>query len=199
MVMEKEIDARGLACPQPVLLTKKELDEGREGTFRVLVDSEVARENVKRFAESEGCSVQVRQEGDRFEVRVAKGSVAENEEAKRHGAVVGDEVVLICTDVLGKGDARLGAILMKAFLNALVDADPAPKKLMFLNEGVRLTTAGSEVLDVLGEFQRRGVGLFSCGTCLEYYQLKDALKVGEVTNMFEIVKSLSHAAKVIGL
>jgi selenium metabolism protein YedF len=199
MAMEKEVDARGLACPQPVLLTKKELEESGEGFFCVIVDNEVARDNVKRYAESQGCSVQVRQEGERFEVRVAKGSAAENDEGKKRGAVVGDEVVLICTDVLGKGDARLGAILMKAFLNTLLDAEPAPKKLMFLNEGVRLTSAGSEVLDVLGEFQRRGVGLFSCGTCLEYYQLKDSFKVGEVTNMFEIVKSLSHAAKVIGL
>jgi selenium metabolism protein YedF len=199
MMMEKEIDARGLACPEPVVLTKRALEDEPAGCFRVIVDSVVSRDNVKRFAESQGCSVVVEEKGEGFALRVVRGPLVPCDESGKQTAVSGDEVILICTDVLGKGDAKLGAILMKGFLNTLLDADPAPTKVIFLNEGVRLTTAGSEVLDVLGEFQRRGVGLFSCGTCLEYYQLKEKLKVGEVTNMFEIVKSLSRAAKVIGL
>lgn len=197
--MEKEVDARGLACPQPVLLAKKALEEGGTGIVRVVVDNETACDNVQRFAESQGCDVIVEAQGEGFVLRVKRPGLGGADTPVTRAAAGGDEVVLICTDVLGKGDVRLGAVLMKAFLNTLVDADPRPTRLLFMNEGVRLTCEASEVLDVLGEFQRRGVGIFSCGTCLEFYYLREKLKVGEVTNMFEIVKSLTQAAKVIGI
>jgi selenium metabolism protein YedF len=101
------------------------------------------------------------------------------------------------SDRLGTGDERLGEILMKAFLNTLWDNEPKPAKLMFINDGVRLTTEGSEVLDTLRLLEKDGVEIFSCGTCLEYYKLKDDLRVGKVTNMYETVHSLMDAGKVI--
>ena len=107
------------------------------------------------------------------------------------------DVVFITSDRLGTGDKRLGEMLMGGFLNTLCSANSRPAKLLFINDGVRLTTEGSEVLETLELLAEVGVEIFSCGTCLEYYKLKDKLKVGQVTNMYDIVNSLLFAGKVI--
>lgn len=107
------------------------------------------------------------------------------------------DVVLITSDRLGTGDRKLGKILMKAFLNTLWDVEPKPAKLLFINDGIRLTTEGSEVLETLHLLEKEGVQIFSCGTCLEYYHLKEKLKVGLVTNMYDNMNSLLSASKVI--
>lgn len=189
--MATVIDAQGLPCPQPVIKTKKALQEINDGTITVLVDRPEARDNVQRFAESQGCQVKVTEKDGVFHLDITKGQLAQAEAKKS------SDVVFITTDRLGTGDERLGEILMKAFLNTLWDNEPKPAKLIFINSGVRLTTEGSDVLDTLKLLEKEGVQIFSCGTCLEYYKLKDDLRVGQVTNMYEIVHSLMDAGKVI--
>lgn len=186
-----EVDARGLPCPQPVIKTKKALEEIEEGTITVLVDSSEGCQNVERFAHSQGCQVGVRERDGIFYLDVVKGRPAPAETKKS------SDVVLITSDLLGTGDRRLGKILMKAFLNTLWDADCKPAKLLFINDGVRLTTEGSEVLEALHLLEKEGVQIFSCGTCLEYYHLKERLKVGLVSNMYNTVDSLLSAGKVV--
>ena len=107
------------------------------------------------------------------------------------------DVIFITSDRLGTGDKRLGEMLMGGFLNALCGAKSRPAKLIFTNDGVRLTVEGSEVLDILELLAEKGVEILSCGTCLEYYKLKDKLKVGQVTNAYDTVNSLLSASKVI--
>jgi len=186
-----EVDARGLPCPRPVVETKRALEKIEDGEITVLVDSPESCENVQRFATSQGCHVEVAEREGVFYLNIVKGRLAKAE--PRGGRVV----VLITTDRFGTGDERLGEMLMKAFLNTLWDASPKPAKIVFINDGVWLTTEGSEVLDTLHLLERDGVQIFSCGTCLEYYQLKDRLRVGEVTNMFDTVASLLSADKVL--
>lgn len=194
--MIKELDARGLSCPQPVLQTKNMLGEMSEGMLMVIVDNTIARENVKRFAESNGCSVKVEEKTGEYLLTIIKGEVPEvNNNIK---ASVG-QIILISTDVLGKGDRKLGETLMEAFIYTLVDAKPSPQKIILLNEGVKLATYGSPVLEALEILQNKGVGILSCGTCINFYQLKDKLKIGTITNMVEVVESLSNADKVICL
>lgn len=106
-------------------------------------------------------------------------------------------VGFITASVLGVGDEQLGRILMRAFIKTLKELNPLPERLIFVNSGVRLTTEGSELIADLRELEARGVRMLSCGTCLDYYQLKDALAVGTVTNMFEIVTSLVAADRVL--
>ena len=115
--MNGEIDARGLACPQPVLATKKALEEVEEGVIKVIVDNEAARENVKRFAESQGCSVTTEEKEGEFHIQVIKSRL-ENVEGKPKLATSKD-VFLIGTDCLGEGEKELGKVLMKAFINTL--------------------------------------------------------------------------------
>ena len=198
--MVREVDARGLPCPRPVINTKKALEEIEAGKITVLVDSNESRQNVQRFAQSQGCQVEVREKDGIFYLDIVKGQPVQIEtttgssqvESRKNG-----DVVLITSEVLGTGDRRLGEILMKAFLNTLWDAETKPAKILFLNDGVRLTTEGSEVLETLHLLEKEGVQIFSCGTCLEYYQLKEELKVGLVTNMYDTVDSLLSASKVI--
>jgi selenium metabolism protein YedF len=189
-----EVDARGLPCPRPVVETKKALDEIQTGTVTVLVDSPESRDNVARFAGSQGCRVEVHEEEGVFHLTIVK---------ERNSEVPGDKkgtiIVLITSDLFGTGDERLGEILMKAFLNTLWDAKTRPDKLIFINSAVNLTTAGSDVLDTLKLLEKEGVQVFSCGTCLEYYRLREKLSVGSVTNMYDTVDSLLSADKIIKL
>jgi selenium metabolism protein YedF len=192
--MNIEVDARGLPCPRPVVETKKALDGIETGTVIVLVDNPQGRDNVARFAGSQGCKVDIQEDNGIFRLTIVKESGSERPVEKS-----GNIVVMITSDVFGTGDERLGEILMKAFLNTLWDADTKPAKLMFINSAVKLTTEGSEVLDTLKLLEKDGVQVFSCGTCLEYYKLKDKLSVGSVTNMYDTVNSLLSADKIIKL
>ena len=194
--MIKELDARRLSCPQPVLQTKNMLEEMTEGMLMVIVDNTIARENVKRFAESNGCSVKVEEKTGEYLLTIIKGEVPEVNNNIKAGV---GQIILISTDVLGKGDRKLGETLMEAFIYTLVDAKPSPQKIILLNEGVKLAAYGSPVLQALEILQNKGVGILSCGTCLNFYQLKDKLKIGTITNMVEVVESLSNADKVICL
>ena len=192
--MNREVDARGLPCPRPVVETKKALDEIETGTVTVLVDNPESRDNVARFAGSRGCQVEVQEDNGVFRLTVVKETGSEAPEEKESTIVV-----LITSDVFGTGDRRLGEILMKAFLNTLWDAETRPAKLLFMNSAVNLTTEDSEVLETLKLLEKEGVEVFSCGTCLEYYNLKEKLSVGSVTNMYDTVDSLLSADKIIKL
>jgi len=187
-----EVDVRGLPCPQPVIKTKKALERIGEGVVTVLVDSSESCENVRRFAQSEGCQVELAEKGGVFYLDITKGTSRQAEPEKSGGVLI-----LVTSDRLGTGDKRLGEILMKAFLNTLWDCEPKPAKLLFVNNGVRLSVEGSEVLETLQMLEKQGIQIFSCGTCLEYYNLKEKLRVGLVNNMYATVDALLSATKVI--
>ena len=190
--MTKEIDVRGLACPLPVIHTKKALEEIDEGDVTVIIEREEGNQNVQRFAKSQGFPVNVEKKDGLFYIHIQKTKQQEESVIKQSG-----NVIFITTECLGTGDEKLGKILMKAFLNTVWDADPKPRKIMFLNNGVHLTIEGSDVLDTLKLLEKDGVEILSCGTCLEFYGLKEKLRVGQVTNMYDTVDSLLKADKVI--
>lgn len=190
----REIDCRGKACPQPVITTKQALEELKEGDFTIIVNDPSSSENVKRFASSQGCSVEVeKKEGD-FYLRIRKAAPIEEGKIPRQEERV---VVYINSNLLGIGDDALGSILMRAFLKTLLDIEPKPSRLIFINSGVRLTSEGSEVLETLSAISGKGAEILSCGTCLDFYGLKEKLKVGTVSNMYEIAKSLLEADRLI--
>ena len=189
--MSVQVDARGMPCPRPVVETRKVLQDMEEGTLTVLVDRPDASENVQRYARSQGCDVSVMEKDGEYSLEIVKRCGAEC-------AITGIAgVMLICSDVFGAGDRALGEKLMKSFLNTIGDVEPRPVKMLFVNDGVKLTTEGSAVLDTLESLEKSGVQILSCGTCLEHYNLVEKLKVGLVTNMYDIVDSLAAADKVI--
>jgi selenium metabolism protein YedF len=188
------IDCRGLACPQPVVTTKQALDQLKEGEMIVIVDNASSCNNVERFVQSQGCPVEVEQKGQDFFLHIQKSHPgAEEKSASKFERVV----VYINSNVLGIGDEALGFILMRAFLKTLLDLETRPTRIIFINSGVRLTSEGSDVIETLRNLSEKGVEILSCGTCLDFYGLKEKLKVGIISNMYDIAQSLLEADRLI--
>ncbi|MDI6891738.1 MAG: sulfurtransferase-like selenium metabolism protein YedF [Actinomycetota bacterium] len=190
--MAKEIDARGLPCPRPVILTKQAIEEG-VGELVILVDNEPASENVSKMARKMGYEVKVEKAGSDFRILAARTEAAE----VCGEAVERETTIFINSDTIGRGDDELGAALMKSFLYALTKSEDKPNKVIFMNGGVKLVVGGSEVVDSLKELIDSGVHVLACGTCLDFFKLKDKVAVGEVSNMYEILSSFLEADKVI--
>lgn len=193
--MNQQIDARGLSCPKPVIETKKILDKLTEGSVTTIVDNETAMNNVKKLAESMSYSVNVREIGEDFHVQMykeeeVKGIRLESNEKR-------ELVIMFGNKTIGQGSVELGKVLMKSYIYTLTEYRPYPKSLLFMNDGVELTTEGSEVIEYLRELESEGVEILSCGTCLDYLHLKNKLVVGGVTNMYTIVEKLHRAKEKI--
>ena len=94
--------------------------------------------------------------------------------------------VFLSSSSIGRGDDELGALLMRGFTYALAEAEVPPARVILMNSGVRLAIEGSECLPNLRTLAESGIDVLACGTCLEYYGLKDKLAVGRVSNMYEI-------------
>lgn len=196
------LDCQGLACPQPVILTKKALDQ-RPPQLTVIVDNAAAKENVAKFAAANGYGVNIEPAGGVFRLHLLAIGAAPAALSEAAGVPVAvseaGPVFLISRSTLGQGDDQLGAILMKSFFVSLQELQPAPRAILLLNGGVQLAAEGSPVLDGLQELSRRGVNVLVCGTCLDFFQLKDKLAVGSVTNMYSILTELTGAGRAITL
>lgn len=194
----KIVDARGLACPQPVLLTKKEADLG-ELKITVIVDNDTARQNVTKFGTKLQYDINTEDKDNGIYITLSKDSGSEE---IKEAAVVIEKCVtksgyVITTDKLGKGSDDLGKILMKGFLYTISETSPYPDFLVFLNSGVKLTTSGSDSLGDLKKLSDAGVKIVSCGTCLDFFEIKSNLEVGAISNMYDIVETITEADKVI--
>ncbi len=197
---EATLDCSGLACPQPVLKVKEVVDRGNVTCLRVIVDNGAARENVSRFLERSGYEVSVREQAGTFEVtgtRDAAASVCDVVMASDQGQAQRKIVVLIGTDQMGTGDETLGRKLLLNFIGTLKELGPELWRVILLNGGVRLSVDESDCLPGLLELEKDGVTVLVCGTCLGHFQLLDRKRVGETTNMMDIVTALQLADKVI--
>lgn len=197
----RELDCRGLACPNPVLKTKELVDQGEPGPFTVLVDNPAAQENVRRFLEHAGFRVEVTQKGGAFAVTGIREVLTERVPAgrPREETAHSRTLVLIGTDRLGTGDDVLGAKLLANFLATLKEMGRDLWCVVLLNAGVKLSIAGSPVLESLKDLTREGVMLLVCGTCLQHFRLLEQKQVGDTTNMLDIVTHMQLADKVISL
>jgi selenium metabolism protein YedF len=195
--MSKLVDCRGLSCPQPVVQTKQALDESDNIT--IIVDNPTSRSNVVRFAESQGCKVTVdeREEGSYIHILKGKGEGSESKVTPFSSPGAGPIVVVIPNDQMGRGEQELGNILIRAFLHTLTDASPRPDTMIFFNTGVRLTVEGSDVLDDLQSLEKKEVEILVCGTCLDYFKLKDKIAVGHISNMYTITEIMLSASRLV--
>ncbi|HCD42267.1 MAG TPA: sulfurtransferase-like selenium metabolism protein YedF [Lachnoclostridium sp.] len=202
--MEKIVDARGLTCPQPVIKAKEALKDMGEGTLKVLVDNEIAVQNVMKLGNYEGVAPvsEKKAEGEYeilFHVNRKSGSMEEtvNEEECLPDARKKGLVAVLSSDQMGGGNEELGRILMKGFVYALTKLEELPETVLLYNGGARLSVEGSQSLEDLKSLEAQGVEILTCGTCLNHYELTDKLKVGSVTNMYEIVEKMAGARLVI--
>lgn len=194
----KEIDTRGLECPKPVILTKKELDSIKEGKVRTTVDNEVARENLIKLAKSQNADFEVEElEGGLFAVTIEKKPNEDSNKTKKMVEVDENFVITIQSEHMGRGDDKLGKVLIKSFIYTVRETKPYPNTILFFNSGVKLTVEGSEVLDDLKALEEAGVEIISCGTCLDYFNLKDKLEVGSISNMYTIYEKIRNSTNVV--
>lgn len=198
--MTKLVDCRGLACPQPVIQTKKAMAEGE--TVTTIVDNDTAKMNVSRMAGKEGYAVGVEEKDDGIYLHLSKaGAVPEETTAQTPPTEgrVGPTVVFIPSDGMGRGDDELGGILIRSFLHTLNEVEPLPDTIVFVNAGVKLTVEDSLVLEDLQFLEQRGVEILACGTCLGHFGLKAKMAIGEISNMYSIAETLLGAGKVVAL
>lgn len=197
------VDARGDACPIPVIKTKKVLDELKEAAIiQTHVDNEVAVQNVTKLAEHKQLAVSSEKVDDTHYIITMKtdGSIQAEAEEMPVGCIPDrrdDYVVAVGSDLMGQGDDALGKVLIKSFLFAVTQLEKLPDKMVFYNGGAKLTVEGSDSLEDLKSLEAMGVEIVTCGTCLNFYGLTEKLAVGSVSNMYEIVEILTGASKVV--
>ena len=204
------IDARGEACPIPVVRTLKALGVlGGPGAVETLVDNEVAVQNLTRMGEGRGCEVSAERLGQkewRVTVRASEAVVVAGGEAEAvtcdvptgaGEAAPRNVVVAITSETMGVGDDELGRKLMKGFVFALTQLDELPACVLLYNGGAHLSCEGSDALEDLRGLSESGVEVLTCGTCLDHYGITDRLAVGEVTNMYVIAQRLTGASLVV--
>ena len=201
----KTFDARGMACPLPVVNAKKVSEEMTNGgTLTVLVDNEIAVQNLTKFGNSKGFTVSSEKKAEKdfavtFQIPENGAAPAAESAAptctpdsKKHGLVA-----VLSANTMGNGEEQLGKILMKSFIFALTKQDQLPETILCYNSGAYLTCEGSDSLEDLKSLEAEGVKILTCGTCLDFYNLKEKLAVGGVTNMYEIVEIMENAESIV--
>ncbi|MHC1721175.1 MAG: sulfurtransferase-like selenium metabolism protein YedF [Clostridiaceae bacterium] len=194
--MDHIIDCKGLKCPQPLINTKKFFDSIDEGSATIIVDNDVANSNIAKYAQSSGLSFSSEMKDGLYYIKISKSSSCEC----RPMTLKQDSLVIVIgNDKLGLGSDELGAMLMKSYLYALSENEVLPSDIIFLNGGVKLAIEGSDCLPSLRALSEKGVKIISCGTCLDFYNLKEKLALGEISNMYTIVEKMNSSGNTIKL
>jgi selenium metabolism protein YedF len=195
--MKQTIDCRGLACPQPVINAKKALETADE--VEVIVDGDTSSGNVRRMAESLGCTVTEKDNDGAILLSIKRiGSPAPASQTGRITcATYGPRVLLVSQNVMGKGDDELGTILVQSFFHTMAETPSSLDIIIFLNSGVKLAVKGSETLEDIRALELRGIRVLACGTCLDFFKIKDKLAVGTVSNMYDIKDLMMTASSVV--
>jgi selenium metabolism protein YedF len=199
--MKKSIDAKGLACPQPVILCRKAIAEADLDEIELIVDNEAARQNVIRFLKFTGAvEPAVASRGPvhsisalvtaamREKARGASAAPACEDEPQGAATQFAAKTIFLSSDQIGRGDEALGRLLVRGLLHTLGELDRPPRSLVLMNSGVRLAAEREETIELLKKIESRGVEILVCGTCLDYFHLLDSLRAGRVSNMYEITE-----------
>lgn len=210
------LDARGKVCPMPVIEAKKALEGAPAGEIvAVIVDNEIAVQNLQKMAGHKGLHSEAKKAGDQeftVEIKAAESGKqnadqteesAESEQSHTEQPVVVENgkrkgmVIVLSSQYMGHGDEKLGKTLMKGFVYALTQQEVLPETVLLYNGGAYLSCIGSDSLEDLLFLESQGIEILTCGTCLNYYELSEKLGVGTVTNMYEIVEKQAGASLII--
>lgn len=196
--MEKiiKVDATGDKCPVPVIKTKNALKDIQEGILEVLVDNPISMENVEKMCIEKKLAYSVVKDGEIYKISITKTNekveIIEDKKEDSNGTVI-----VIEADEMGKGDSRLGKTLMKAFVYTLTELETLPETIILYNRGVFLAAEGSESVEDLEKLVSMGVNIVSCGACVNFYELTEKVKVGTITNMYNILNLQMKSKRII--
>lgn len=204
-----EVNALEKQCPIPLIMTKNAIAQNGNGEYKIFVDNEIAVQNLEKLAKQYSFDFDFEKiTNTKYEVRLNVLDTSKvvatkiNQDldinSKTDKCVnSANSVVVFKSEFMGQGDLDLGRILSKGCIYAISQLDDPPKTIMFYNSGVKLACEGSDNLEDLDLLEKKGAQIFVCGTCLMHYELQDKLKIGQVTNMYDIVERLNNAAKII--
>ncbi len=196
--MPRIVQARGLPCPQPVLLTKKAMQEADD--ILTIVDGPDQAENVARMARQAGWQVEVNGKEEAVYVRIIRPQRLSQEQKEEPRAAAGPLVLVVPGGTMGRGEStELGEILIRSFFHTLLEIERRPDVIVLYNSGVRLVVEGSPILEDLRTLSEQGVQILVCGTCLGHFDLKDRVAVGTISNMYTISETLLRAGRVVTL
>lgn len=186
----KQVDARGIECPMPVIMAKRVINEG-ENEFSVLVNEQIAVDNLNKMAKQMNYETEVIEISDtEFELKFKK-SEAKNENVKANLENNDNYIVVFDAYKIGEGDEDFSKKLIESFIVALTEQEKYPEYVICYNKGVYLTTVRQNTIEDFKKLEQSGVKILSCGLCLDNYCLKENLKVGKITNMYEIVSLMT--------
>ncbi len=210
--MTVTVDARGLPCPQPVILTRNAMREADE--VITLVNAADSLDNVRRLAEKGGWRVTIEQREGAWALHMFRGQAASEPELTPDltvCAVPAPEgkpatapgarraVLVVSNEGMGRGNEELAGILVRTFFHVLTESDTPPATIVFFNTGVKLVVEGSSVLGDLQALAAKGVEMLSCGVCLNYFGLKEKVAVGVISNMYTISETMFNAEHIVTL
>lgn len=197
------LDCCGLACPQPVLRAKETLEQGVT-QFDVVVDNEASKNNILRFVGSQGHHAEViNAREDCFTIRIQATPTSLTTKPFSSDAYQCDipekstMIYVISADAMGRGNDELGWALLQTYIQTIKEVSPLPEKILLYNSGVKLVTASSGALTALEELHTKGVEILACGTCLDFFKLKSAIKLGSISNMYDIMQAMADADRIV--
>jgi selenium metabolism protein YedF len=188
----KSIDCRHWLCPKPVIEVRKILLAAPQDPLCVLVEDDVARQNLQRLAATLGWQVEESSSAGSAALEFTPAGCAVTT-ATAGGATV----VLVAAATMGSGDDELGHILLRNFLLTLAELEIPPATIYFINDGVKLTVAGADTVEILQKLADFGIDLAACGLCLDFFKLREKVAVGRITNMLDIVQGMNNAGSVL--
>ena len=190
------LDAGGKQCPIPVIMAKKELEAGTQDV-EIIVDGQTQIDNLTRLGDALGRPAASEAFGDKFLVKFANGET----KVGAAGSDDGSYAVFFNTNAIGTNEGELGGNLAKMAIFTLSESDKIPSYMLFMNEGVKLVAGDCEqqIVDNLNTLIEKGTKVLVCGTCLNFYGIKEDLKVGTVSNMYDILGAMQEVSKVIKL
>ncbi|MCU4138576.1 MAG: Sulfur carrier protein TusA [Thermodesulfobacteria bacterium] len=197
----REVNAKGLPCPQPVIKTKEALESVKKGEkIKVILDNEASFRNVQKFVNAQKHKiVSTEKNGNEYIIVIEKvGEISKDvpisceipTEQKQ------DTFVIIATDTMGK-EEKLGKILMKAYFETMLVHNLLPDRIFFMNTGIKLTTIEKDFIPLIKELEKKGVEIYTCGTCLKYFQLEDQLKVGKRAGTDVYLEGIFYFKKIV--
>ena len=187
----QKINAMGKLCPEPVIMTKAEIEKGAS-ELEILVDNDIAVSNVTRLLNNKGFEVKLTRSDSSNERKLTAKKVAsgEVESASKRDELL---AILVAHDVLGGNDKELGEVLMKAFLGCISKLSRRPAVMAFMNEGVKLVLPESSACEYIKELEKAGTKILVCGTCTTHFDITNKIAVGTISNMFEIMEMITGA------
>lgn len=184
-----KVNAMGKLCPEPVIMTKAEIEKGA-AELEVLVDNDIAVSNVTRLLEGRNYTVEVSRSGNERKLTAKKAEGESKAAPSKHEKLT---AILVAHDVLGGNDKELGEVLMKAFLGCISKLSHRPAVIAFMNEGVKLVLKDSSSCEYIKELENAGTKILVCGTCTTHFDITDKIGAGTISNMFEIMEMITGA------